>query len=170
MKLPLLLFLLLSFCLTPLAQVNYSNDSIRVVNAEWSIDTLEGFYLKRYQFGEGALFCSAQYLCILEIPARSHRWLAFAHDTTPTVLSTLAQRYSAYAAVNGSFDGLTGDYFTTVRSGDIFDTSLFEKCINLMQKHDCSVAFGSKRFEYETISANDKLSSDRNKLMKFIIQ
>lgn len=107
MKLPLLLFLLLSFCLTPLAQVNYANDSIRVVNAEWSIDTLEGFYLKRYQFGEGALFCSAQYLCILEIPARSHRRLAFAHDTTLTVLSTLAQRYSAYAAVNGSFFDMT---------------------------------------------------------------
>lgn len=85
------------------AQVNYSNDSLRVVTAEWRVDTLEGFYLKRYQFGEGALFCSAQYLCILEIPARSHRRLAFAHDTTLTELSTLAQRNNAYAAVNGSF-------------------------------------------------------------------
>ena len=63
------------------AQVDYSNDSLRVVDAEWSIDTLEGFYLKRYQFGEGALFCSAQHLCIIEIPARSHRRLAFTCDT-----------------------------------------------------------------------------------------
>lgn len=99
-------FLILSLCLflTPVtAQINYANDSLRVVNAEWSVDTLEGFYLKRYQFGEGALFCSAQHLCILEIPARSHRQLAFAHDTTLTALSILAQRHNAYAAVNGSF-------------------------------------------------------------------
>lgn len=85
------------------AQVNYSNDSLRVVTAEWRVDTLEGFYLKRYQFGEGALFCSAQYLCILEIPARSHRRLAFTCDTVLTELSTLAQRNNAYAAINGSF-------------------------------------------------------------------
>lgn len=85
------------------AQVDYSNDSLRVVGAEWSIDTLEGFYLKRYQFGEGSLFCSAQYLCVIEIPVRSHRRLAFACDTVLTELSTLAQRHQAYAAVNGSF-------------------------------------------------------------------
>ncbi len=85
------------------SQVDYSNDSLKVVGAEWSIDTLEGFYLKRYQFGEGALFCSAQHLCIIEIPARSHRRLAFAYDTTLTAVSMLAQRSNAYAAVNGSF-------------------------------------------------------------------
>lgn len=102
-RLTLLLTTLL-LCPTLLrAQVNYSNDSLRVVNAEWSVDTLEGFYLKRYQFGEGALFCSAQYLCILEIPARSHRRLAFTCDTTLTELSTLALRSNAYAAINGSF-------------------------------------------------------------------
>ena len=85
------------------AQVDYSVDSLRVTGAEWSVDTLEGFYLKRYQFGEGELFCSAQYLCIIEIPARSHRHLAFVSDTALTAVSTLATRCSAYAAVNGSF-------------------------------------------------------------------
>ncbi len=85
------------------AQVDYSVDSLRVVGAEWSVDTLEGFYLKRYQFGEGSLFCSAQYLCVIEIPARSHRRLAFAYDSVLTELSALAQRNDAYAAVNGSF-------------------------------------------------------------------
>ena len=59
------------------AQINYSVDSMRVANAEWSVDTMEGFYLKRYHFGEGALFCSAQHLFVIEIPARSHRRLAF---------------------------------------------------------------------------------------------
>ena len=85
------------------AQVDYSIDSMRVVDAEWRIDTLEGFYLKRYQFGEGTLFCSAQYLCVVEIPARSHRKLAFVYDSTLAPVSTLAQQCGAYAAVNGSF-------------------------------------------------------------------
>ena len=90
-------------CLSCSAQVDYSNDSLRVVNAEWSTDTLEGFYLKRYHFGEGTLFCSAQHLSVIEIPAKSHRRLAFAYDTTLTDVSTLATRSNAYAAVNGSF-------------------------------------------------------------------
>ncbi len=90
-------------CAPTAAQVNYSVDSMRVANAEWSIDTLEGFYLKRYHFGEGALFCSAQHLFVIEIPAQSHRRLAFVCDSTLTEVSTLAERCGAYAAVNGSF-------------------------------------------------------------------
>jgi len=85
------------------AQINYSVDSMRVANAEWSVDTMEGFYLKRYHFGEGALFCSAQHLFVIEIPARSHRRLAFVSDTTLTEVSALAERCGAYAAVNGSY-------------------------------------------------------------------
>ena len=85
------------------AQVDYSNDSLRVVNAEWRIDTLEGFYLKRYQFGEGSLFCSAQYLCVIEIPPRSHRRLAFVADSVLQPVSALAEKSGAYAAINGSF-------------------------------------------------------------------
>lgn len=85
------------------SQVDYSNDSLRVVNAEWRTDTLEGFYLKRYQFGEGSLFCSAQYFCVIEIPARSHRKLAFSHDSIRATVSQLAQKSNAFAAINGSF-------------------------------------------------------------------
>ncbi len=85
------------------AQVNHSIDSIRVAAAEWSIDTMEGFYLKRYHFGEGSLFCSAQHLFVIEIPARSHRRLAFVSDTTLTEVSAFAERCGAYAAVNGSY-------------------------------------------------------------------
>lgn len=98
-----LLLPLLLLCIACTAQVDYSNDSLRVVNAEWSVDTLEGFYLKRYHFGEGALFCSAQNLCLIEIPAKSHRRLAFTYDTLLTDVPTLAGRNNAYAAVNGSF-------------------------------------------------------------------
>lgn len=103
MKKRLILALLAAVTLTACSQIDYSNDSLRVTQAEWSIDTLEGFYLKRYQFGEGSLFCSAQYLSVIEIPVRSHRRLAFTYDTALTAVSELAQRNNAYAAVNGSF-------------------------------------------------------------------
>lgn len=64
---------------------------------------MEGFYLKRYHFGEGTLFCSAQHLSVIEIPARSHRRLAFAFDSARTEVSALAAKSNAYAAINGSF-------------------------------------------------------------------
>lgn len=85
------------------AQVDYSIDSLRVTNAEWRVDSLDGFVLKRYHFGEGALFCSAQYLCVIEIPKDSPRRLAFVCDTVRTTVSELAERSGAVAAVNGSF-------------------------------------------------------------------
>lgn len=103
MKRLLLPALLSVICLACTAQVDYSVDSLRVVNAEWSVDTLEGFYLKRYHFGEGTLFCSAQHLSMIEIPAKSHRKLAFAYDSVLTQVSAMASRSNAYAAVNGSF-------------------------------------------------------------------
>ena len=103
MKKALFSILLLASLTGCRSQVDYSVDSLRVVQAEWCIDTLEGYYLKRYQFGEGMLFCAAQHICVIEIPARSHRRLAFTFDTTLTDVSTLAQRSNAYAAVNGSF-------------------------------------------------------------------
>lgn len=84
--------------------IDYSNDSLRVVGAEWSTDTLEGFYLRRYHFGEGALFCSAQNFCLIEIPPRSHRRLALAASDQPlATLTDIAEPAGAYAAVNGSY-------------------------------------------------------------------
>lgn len=85
------------------SQVDYSNDSLRVINAEWHVDSLDGFVYKSYRFGEGTLFCSAQHLFVLEIPASSPRRLAFSYASVPTEVATLAQRNEAYAAVNGSF-------------------------------------------------------------------
>jgi len=103
MRKTLILAILLLTSAAAQCQIDYSNDSLRIVNAEWSTDTLEGFYLRRYHFDEGALFCSAQNLCLIEIPARSHRKLAFVGDTILTEVSTLAERQNAYAAVNGSY-------------------------------------------------------------------
>ncbi|MGX8713717.1 MAG: phosphodiester glycosidase family protein [bacterium] len=92
------------------AQVDYSVDSLRVVEAEWRVDSMDGFVYKSYHFGEGELFCSAQHLFVIEIPADSPRRLAFVHDTMLTEVSTLAERRKAFAAINGSyFDMLLGN-------------------------------------------------------------
>ena len=84
-------------------QVDRTVDSLRVVEAEWRTESMDGFTVKRYSFGIGTLFCSAQYLSIIEIPATSPRRLALAFDSVPTPTSTLAARHDALAAVNGSF-------------------------------------------------------------------
>ena len=63
--------------------------------------------------------------------------------------------------IKSAFSFITGEFFTVVKAGDSFDSHLFERCINLMNKHSCSVAMGEKHFSYEEITATDKLSSDR---------
>lgn len=100
---PFILLCLLIGSLSACTQVDYSIDSMRVTKAEWRVDSLDGFILKRYHFCEGSLFSSAQHLFVLEIPAASQRRLAFVHDTTLTEVSVLAERRGAFAAVNGSF-------------------------------------------------------------------
>ena len=97
------LLIILLVNLTACSQVDYSNDSLRVVKAEWSIDSLDGFTLKRYHFGEGELFCSAQHLFVIEIPKDSPRRLAFIHDTALTEVSVFAEHRGALAAINGSY-------------------------------------------------------------------
>lgn len=103
MRKTLILLILTVWSVAACSQIDYSNDSLRVTNAEWSIDSMDGFTLKRYHFGEGELFCSAQHLFVLEIPKDSPRRLAFAYDSVLTEVSTLAERSEAYAAINGSF-------------------------------------------------------------------
>ncbi|MBP5547071.1 MAG: phosphodiester glycosidase family protein [Bacteroidales bacterium] len=103
----LLLLIIFLGNLAACSQVDYSNDSLRVVNAEWSVDSLDGFTLKRYHFGEGELFCSAQHLFVIEIPKDSPRRLDFVYDTTLTEVSVQAERRKALAAINGSYFDMT---------------------------------------------------------------
>lgn len=100
--LALLLVLHTTACSQPVA-VDHSVDSLRVADAEWRVDSLDGFTLRRYHFGQGGLFCSAQYLCLIEIAPDSPRRLAFVHDERLAAVSQLASRLGALAAVNGSF-------------------------------------------------------------------
>lgn len=90
------------------AQVDRTVDSLRVVQAQWRTESFDGYTAKRYSFGVGTLFCSAQYLYIIEIPADSPRKLALAFDSVPSPTSTLASRHDAHAAVNGTFFDMRG--------------------------------------------------------------
>ena len=90
------------------AQVDRTVDSLRVVQAQWRTESFNGYTAKRYSFGVGTLFCSAQYLYIIEIPADSPRKLALAFDSVPSPTSTLASRHDAHAAVNGTFFDMRG--------------------------------------------------------------
>ena len=94
--------------LSACSQNDYNpNDSLRVVNAEWRIDSLDGFILKRYHCDEGTLFCSPQHFFVIEVPVGSPRHLAFVCDSTLTEVSAFAERASALAAINGSYFDMT---------------------------------------------------------------
>ncbi|MBR1851517.1 MAG: phosphodiester glycosidase family protein [Bacteroidales bacterium] len=106
-----------SACAQPLA-VDRSVDSLRVVGAEWRVDSLDGFVLKRYHFDEGQLFSAAQNLCLIEIPAGSPRRLRFVADSVARPVSELASEVGALAAVNGSyFDMRSGAPICYLRIG-----------------------------------------------------
>lgn len=104
-KIACVIGLILMFTTTTCGQGGYNPaDSMRVAEAEWSVDSLEGFVVKNYHFGEGDLFCSAQHLFVIEIPPTSARRLAFAcSDSTLAGVSLLAEGSGALAAVNGSY-------------------------------------------------------------------
>lgn len=100
----LYLLILILTGLSACSQNDYNpNDSVRVVNAEWSVDSLDGFVLKRYHFDEGTLFCSPQHFFVIEVPVGSPRRLAFVSDTALTGVSVFAEHFQALAAINGSY-------------------------------------------------------------------
>ena len=91
-------FLLLSF-----GRIVAQSDSLTLVNASWTRDTLDGFVLSTVHFGQQEYFHSNQFISILEIPAESEVSLQFAHAAERTPTTTIARQYNALAAVNGSF-------------------------------------------------------------------
>lgn len=78
-------------------------DSLTLVQAPWTHDTLNGIVLKTLHFQHKEYFQSNQFIAILEIPGDSPHRLGFACDSVRTRTSTLAERHDAIAAVNGSF-------------------------------------------------------------------
>lgn len=102
------LYLCLAWLLWSLAACSQGShynpvDSLRVTNAEWRTDTIGGVVVKDYHFPPGTLFCSAQHLFVVELPAGTPRRLSFAYDSVPLVVSQHALRHDAVVAVNGSY-------------------------------------------------------------------
>ena len=79
------------------------SDSLRVVNARWQVDSLDGMVLKRKHFAHKDCLGSNQYICVLEIPANSSRQLALSCEPVRTPTSVQAMKHKACAAINGSF-------------------------------------------------------------------
>ncbi len=100
MKKPLLFISLILLLLPLQAQ---KTDSLRIANARWQIDSLNGFVLKQKHFDRKNCLGSNQFVAIVEIPASSPRRLAFAYSAQRTPTSTLARRHGALAAINGSY-------------------------------------------------------------------
>ncbi|MBO7488770.1 MAG: phosphodiester glycosidase family protein [Bacteroidales bacterium] len=96
----LLLLCLLFLALSANAQ---KRDSLLVVNARWTIDSLDGMVLKRMHFTHKECIGSNQFIAILEIPSESPRRLAFSYEPHRTPTSEQARKHKACAAVNGSF-------------------------------------------------------------------
>lgn len=80
-----------------------TSDSLKVVNARWQIDSLDGFVLKQMHFVKKDCLGSNQNVCIIELPPNSPRKLAFTYEPRRTPTTIHAQRADALAAINGSF-------------------------------------------------------------------
>ncbi|MBR4786520.1 MAG: phosphodiester glycosidase family protein [Bacteroidales bacterium] len=78
-------------------------DSIQLVQALWSHDTVSGIVLKTIHFQHQEYFNSNQFIAFLEIPGDSPHGIGFAYDSVRTKTSVLAERQNAIAAINGSF-------------------------------------------------------------------
>ena len=101
--------LLLTFCSVSCANATNpnaaeNNDSTRLVNAKWKIDTIaEGVVYKHIQLSNNEIFNSNQFICVMEILPQSKARLAFAHRPERTQTSVIARDSNALAAINGSF-------------------------------------------------------------------
>ena len=78
-------------------------DSIALVDARWSCDTVNGMILKRFHFKNKQLFRSNQFIAVLEIPRNAPYHVEFSHEWQRTKTSVQARKRGAVAAINGSF-------------------------------------------------------------------
>ncbi|MBO4504574.1 MAG: phosphodiester glycosidase family protein [Bacteroidales bacterium] len=78
-------------------------DSLVLVHAAWSRDTLGGMVLHTVQFEQQEYFASNQYIAVLEIPATPGLEFRLGYAPKRTRTSAIAKAHDAVAAVNGSF-------------------------------------------------------------------
>ena len=95
--------LLFWFLLFSFGRIVAQSDSLTLVSAPWTRDTLQGFVLSTVHFQQQEYFRSNQFISILEIPAESEVSLQFGYAAERTPTTAIAQQHNALAAVNGSF-------------------------------------------------------------------
>lgn len=94
---------ILFLAIASLSAQSQKADSLRIVNARWQVDSLDGMVLKQMHFDRKNCLGSNQFVAIIEIPADSPRRLAFCCEEQRTQTSVQARRHNAFAAINGSF-------------------------------------------------------------------
>ena len=95
--------LILFLAIASLSAQSQKADSLRIVNARWQVDSLDGMVLKQMHFDRKNCLGSNQFVAFIEIPANSPRRLAFCCEEQRTQTSVQARRHNAFAAINGSF-------------------------------------------------------------------
>lgn len=94
---------ILFLAIASLSAQSQKADSLRIVNARWQVDSLDGMVLKQLHFDRKDCLGSNQFVAFIEIPADSPRRLAFCCEEQRTQTSVQARRHNAFAAINGSF-------------------------------------------------------------------
>ncbi len=94
---------ILFLAIASLSAQSQKADSLRIVNARWQVDSLDGMVLKQMHFDRKDCLGSNQFVAFIEIPANSPRRLAFCCEEQRTQTSVQARRHNAFAAINGSF-------------------------------------------------------------------
>ena len=94
---------ILFLAIASLSAQSQKADSLRIVNARWQVDSLDGMVLKQMHFDRKNCLGSNQFVAFIEIPANSPRRLAFCCEEQRTQTSVQARRHNAFAAINGSF-------------------------------------------------------------------
>lgn len=94
---------ILFLAIASLSAQSQKADSLRIVNARWQVDSLDGMVLKQMHFDRKDCLGSNQFVAFIEIPANSPRRLAFCCEVQRTQTSVQARRHNAFAAINGSF-------------------------------------------------------------------
>lgn len=94
---------ILFLAIASLSAQSQKADSLRIVNARWQVDSLDGMVLKQMHFDRKDCLGSNQFVAFIEIPSDSPRRLAFCCEEQRTQTSVQARRHNAFAAINGSF-------------------------------------------------------------------
>ena len=90
-------------CADEEAKPYVSADSLVVVQAQWDVDSMDGFVLKQHFFKDNELFGANEYVAFVELPSQSPLQVAFCYEPKRTPTSVQARKHGAVVAINGSF-------------------------------------------------------------------